>query len=739
MEKLAQAMQRVKGATTLKAYCEGNLRRAPRGNSPYVCPICNSGGSGRQNSDTAFTITDERWHCHACDKGGDIFDLAGILNGTEDKAEQCDAVAEWAGVAGWQGSAGTSGQAYGWDDIGYVADEPKEATEGDSKAAEGQSGVKAHEAEEKAQGKADEGQSDHAEGRERHRAYIRQAQTNIEHPEAVAYLSSRGIDIETARAWGLGYDPNAGGAKDANGNWCRRGRIVIPWPSVDGEEPYYHIDRSIDPTAKSAKYIKPKSAEVGPQPLWNPKALKATAFFVVEGALDALAVQACGYEAVAICSKESRNIRETLLTCEGMGIPIVMLDNDEDESKGQKSQRELCEALEAAGRDCLSAPTEEMGVKDAGEAWAADRSNLAFWLGQWHDKGRRDALRKRMKRFSVVDPAKAVRDLYELKEARPPIATGLEMLDRTLNGGLHAKSLHVIGAQSSEGKTTITLQVADNIAKSGHPVLFVTIEQRTDELIAKSLSRIIYQGGGGTLTARDITNPMARSEWTEEQRQTLACARDAYIETVAPFMQFMDPEELPNVRMIEAWANVMADHYGEPPTIFVDYLQLLAPFNERDTDKQVTDKNVTALRQMAGRLGTAVWCVASLNRQSYTAPISTDSFKESGSIEYGADVLMGLEPFDLETRWYNAPEKKKAIVAKGMHDRVTQADKRWMDLRILKSRFGGKPERGLAFAYHARVDTFEEVWKVKRERRADDDVDMGEPLEWNDDGAYVEM
>jgi hypothetical protein len=275
------------------------------------------------------------------------------------------------------------------------------------------------------------------------------------------------------------------------------------------------------------------------------------------------------------------------------------------------------------------------------------------------------------------------------------------------------------------------------------------VEQRASELMAKSLARMARQANGGKtmLTAREVTNPAARKSWGGEKWAALNAACERYNEAVTPFMHFMDPDEPPTVRRIWECAEAIAERYGEAPVIFLDYLQICAPEagHERDSDKQVTDHNVTLLRRLAGRLNTPVWVVAALNRQSYNGPIGTDSFRESSAIEYGADVLMGLEPFDLPTRWHNESEKRRTWLANVMHDRTRRATKRWMDLQVLKNRFGGLPDDGLPFVYHADADTFETVWRVKREKRAEDDGDVlhgwdGAPLGGGeDDGDALVM
>lgn len=73
-----------------------------------------------------------------------------------------------------------------------------------------------------------------------------------------------------------------------------------------------------------------------------------------------------------------------------------------------------------------------------------------------------------------------------------PISTGFKNLDNILGGGLYA-GLYIIGAVSSLGKTTFSLQIADQIATSGTDVLIFSLEMATNELIAKSVSRLTYK------------------------------------------------------------------------------------------------------------------------------------------------------------------------------------------------------------------------------------------------------
>lgn len=78
--------------------------------------------------------------------------------------------------------------------------------------------------------------------------------------------------------------------------------------------------------------------------------------------------------------------------------------------------------------------------------------------------------------------------------------------------------------------------------------------------------------------------------------------------------------------------------------VFVDYLQILAPYSDRMSDKQNTDKAVLELKRISRDFLIPVFCVSSLNRANYKTPISMEAFKkESGAIEYSSDVLLGLQ------------------------------------------------------------------------------------------------
>ena len=71
-------------------------------------------------------------------------------------------------------------------------------------------------------------------------------------------------------------------------------------------------------------------------------------------------------------------------------------------------------------------------------------------------------------------------------------STGIRKLDQLLGGGLYA-GLTFLGATPGTGKSTLILQIASEIAATGQPVLFYSLEMSAEQLEAKILNREIHK------------------------------------------------------------------------------------------------------------------------------------------------------------------------------------------------------------------------------------------------------
>lgn len=658
----------VKRTVSLQEFAERYLRRSPRDSRKFVCPCCKSGDSGKPDSDSAFNIKDDKWHCFSCQKSGDVFDLAGLISGTDDKREQLKIVAEFSGVSG--------------NDYSPCQNKPVESPQ----------------------------KPDYAAGRAGEAEYIKKAQTAIwQRSEAISYLQERGFNEDDIRRYGLGYDPDAKGAKDDGGKWLNPGRVVIPLRGCD----YYHTDRIMTNShIDNGKYSKPASEKVGYQPIDNADAAsKADVLFMVEGMFDALAVDALGYDSLGLCGTAYRNAVDMLAERGFDGLLIVMLDGDDAGRKEQPNAVEYAREKglkHVTGADDFSALT---GCKDACEALALDvkkaraaLDDIASHAMEKADDEAETAREKALEALNVQDAGEIAAAVLAGDGYEVAVPTGFKGLDDALNGGMRS-GLYVMGATSSAGKTTLMVQVADWMARNGRPVLFVTIEQSGREIVCKSLSRLMDDRGLHSIAIWDMNDKLKRMSWDDRMAAALSDAVQEYRDAIAPNMHIMAADEQPTVKTIRAAADAVRSITGIAPIVIIDYLQLIKPSDDRATEKQAADYNVSELRRMARDMRTPVVVISSLNRKSYSGVIEMDAFKESGGIEYGADVLMGLQPYKFVT---NITGKNAETKANEVMKSFRASSTRQCEIVILKNRNGRIPSEPIPMTFYASASKFED-------------------------------
>lgn len=286
----------------------------------------------------------------------------------------------------------------------------------------------------------------------------------------------------------------------------------------------------------------------------------------------------------------------------------------------------------------------------------------------------------------------------------PFIETHFNNFDAALDGGLYP-GLYVLGALSSMGKTSLMLQIADQIAAAGTNALYFTLEMGAHELIAKSLSRYSFIEAGkidnDAATAKSITNMRKRALFNSYQIINVDKATEKYKNDVAANLWYFESLGDIGTKEIRHEIEKHLKATGKTPIVFIDYLQILKPYNEFWTEKRNTDKAITELRKLSRDYKTPVFCISSLNRDSYKGDIDLNAFKESGAIEYGSDVLLGLQPRGLEdgTTPKEAKANKKAI------EEEKRKAERSLEIKILKNRSGATGQR-IPFTYNAKFNYF---------------------------------
>ena len=278
------------------------------------------------------------------------------------------------------------------------------------------------------------------------------------------------------------------------------------------------------------------------------------------------------------------------------------------------------------------------------------------------------------------------------------VPTGFEALDRSLNGGL-CSGLYVLGAVPGLGKSTLALQIAHNISRQGIPVLYFALEMNRNWIAAKALSRALFvQRQQASLTAGDLLNPTRTAAFSAETWQYIAAAREQLMEEEQNLYLYERSETMRNMDHIrQAIRDFKASHeVTGPVAAVIDYLQILSPREGalKLTDKQIVDDNVRELCDIRDREGAILLLISSLNRGSYRGQVSLESFKESGSIEYSADVIWGMQYAGMD-----APDFDQ--------DAARAASPRQLELLTLKMRYGQDGTR-IPLRFFSRGSYFEE-------------------------------
>ena len=137
------------------------------------------------------------------------------------------------------------------------------------------------------------------------------------------------------------------------------------------------------------------------------------------------------------------------------------------------------------------------------------------------------------------------------------------------------------------------------------------------------------------------------------------------------------------------------------PIVVIDYLQILKQSSNFFSDKQAVDHNITQLKKLSRNNDLVIFVVSSFNRDSYQTPVSFASFKESGAIEYTADVIFGLELSIVKGFSKNTQKEDKE---KLINEEKSKGE-RELDLVTLKNRFG-TPYFRINMTYYPKFNLF---------------------------------
>jgi replicative DNA helicase len=221
-----------------------------------------------------------------------------------------------------------------------------------------------------------------------------------------------------------------------------------------------------------------------------------------------------------------------------------------------------------------------------------------------------------------------IEEMHQRKGAVMGIASGFSDLDR-MTGGLNGGDMVVIAARPSVGKTSLAMNIAENVAIDNKiPVGIFSLEMTGESLALRSLcsrARVNLRNvRDGFLAERDFPKLTGSAGKLSN----------------API--YIDDESEISILQLKAKARRMHQQFGIKLFV-VDYLQLLHSTSKKADNRQQEISDISGgLKNLAKELKVPIIVLSQLNRElekdKNRKPRLSD-LRESGAIEQDADIV----------------------------------------------------------------------------------------------------
>jgi replicative DNA helicase len=215
-----------------------------------------------------------------------------------------------------------------------------------------------------------------------------------------------------------------------------------------------------------------------------------------------------------------------------------------------------------------------------------------------------------------------------------------------MTSGLQPADLVIVAARPSMGKTTFSMNLAENaVMRSGKPVLVFSMEMPAEAIVMRMLSSL-----GRIDQTRIRTGKLEDEDWPRF---------NSAISMLAEQKLYIDDQGGLSPTEVRARARRVARDHGEIGMIMVDYLQLMRVPGAESRVAEISEIS-RSLKGIAKELNCPVVALSQLNRsleqRPNKRPVMSD-LRESGAIEQDADIIM----FIYRDEVYNENSEEKGI------------------------------------------------------------------------------
>lgn len=212
------------------------------------------------------------------------------------------------------------------------------------------------------------------------------------------------------------------------------------------------------------------------------------------------------------------------------------------------------------------------------------------------------------------------------------IPTGFIDIDRLI-GGLGKSNMVILAARPSMGKTGLAINIAENIAKKGNSVGFISLEMSPEQLLYRMISS---ESEVGMLK-------LLKGSINKEEMTSIENA----VNKIKDYKIYIEEMGAASMSKLSSTIRKMK-HVHNIDVLIIDYLQLLSYSNNTsniDNRQQEVSNISRAIKLIAKDLNICILCLSQLSRKVEERPDKRpkmSDLRESGSLEQDADQVMLL-------------------------------------------------------------------------------------------------
>ncbi|PWM39442.1 MAG: replicative DNA helicase [Clostridiales bacterium] len=232
------------------------------------------------------------------------------------------------------------------------------------------------------------------------------------------------------------------------------------------------------------------------------------------------------------------------------------------------------------------------------------------------------------------------------------LQTSFRDLDRVLSG-FGKSDLILLAARPGLGKTSLALNIAQNVGLQGKTVAIFSLEMSNEQLANRLLS-----SHSGVDNKKFRTGELTANEWVRLGQSSSVLARThVYL------------DDTPDMTVAQMKAKLR--RLPALDLIIVDYMQLMSSGTRTASRQEAVSEISRSMKMMAKEFNVPVLCLSQLSRASEKRegdkrPLPSD-LRESGSIEQDADAIMFLYNDAIYNKETANPNKMELIIAKNRH------------------------------------------------------------------------